>query len=133
MNRIIIKIAAVAVLAIPMILYANEKPVIAPDFKLKNHDGKEVKLADYKGKIVVLCQWARQNQPAMCGLKPASNLLPYISSFLHSPKHFGVLYASNPEGSRSVSLGPAAEREWAPNKLVGASPPQAERDRPARY
>jgi peroxiredoxin len=62
MNRIIIKIAAVAVLAIPMILYANEKPVIAPDFKLKNHDGKEVKLADYKGKIVVL-EWINQECP----------------------------------------------------------------------
>jgi peroxiredoxin len=28
----------------------------APDFALKNQDGKEVKLSDYKGKIVVL-QW----------------------------------------------------------------------------
>ncbi|MFC1781843.1 hypothetical protein ACFLZ8_06245 [Planctomycetota bacterium] len=36
------------------------------------------------------------------------------------------------ECARSVSLGPAALREWATNKLVGASPPQAERDRPAR-
>jgi hypothetical protein len=78
------------------------------------------------------CQWARQNQPPMCGLKPASNLLPYIPNFLHNLKQFGILSLSIPEGSRPVSLGPAAEREWAPNKLVGASPPQAERDRPAQ-
>jgi peroxiredoxin len=62
MNREIMKIAAVAVLVIPMILYANQKPVKAPDFKLKNYDGKEMKLADYKGKIVVL-EWINQECP----------------------------------------------------------------------
>ena len=31
-----------------------------------------------------------------------------------------------------MSLGPAARREWASQKLVGASPPQAERDSPAQ-
>jgi peroxiredoxin len=61
MNKII-KIAAVAVLAVPMLLYANQKTVKAPDFKLKNHDGKEVKLADYKGKIVVL-EWINHECP----------------------------------------------------------------------
>ena len=55
-------IAALTVLAIPMMLYADEKPVKAPDFKLKNHDGKEVKLADYKGKIVVL-EWINHECP----------------------------------------------------------------------
>ena len=55
-------IAALTVLVIPMMLYANEKPVKAPDFTLKNHDGKEVKLADYKGKIVVL-EWINHECP----------------------------------------------------------------------
>ena len=62
MNRIIIKTAAIAVLTVPMMLYANQKPVKAPDFKLKNHDGKEVKLADYTGKIVVL-EWINHECP----------------------------------------------------------------------
>ena len=62
MNKMIIKIAATAVLAVPVMLYADEKPVKAPEFKLKNHDGKEVKLADYKGKIVVL-EWINQECP----------------------------------------------------------------------
>ena len=62
MNNKIMKIAAFAVLAIPMMLYANQKPVKAPDIKLKNHDGKEVKLADYKGKIVVL-EWINHKCP----------------------------------------------------------------------
>jgi peroxiredoxin len=62
MNKIIIKTAAVTVLAVPMLLFANQKPTKAPVFKLKNHDGKEVKLADYKGKIVVL-EWINQECP----------------------------------------------------------------------
>jgi thiol-disulfide isomerase/thioredoxin len=31
---------------------------IAADFTLKNMDGKETKLSDYKGKVVVLDFWA---------------------------------------------------------------------------
>lgn len=62
MNKQIVKIAIVAFLAVPMLLFANQKPTKAPDFKLKNHDGKEVKLADYKGKIVVL-EWINQECP----------------------------------------------------------------------
>jgi len=62
MNRIIIKITAIVVLAIPIMLYANEKPVKAPDFTLKNYDGKEFKLADFKGKIVVL-EWINPECP----------------------------------------------------------------------
>jgi len=62
MNNTIVKIAVLAVLAVPVLLYANGKPVKAPDFKLKNHDGKEVKLADYKGKIIVL-EWFNQECP----------------------------------------------------------------------
>ena len=56
MNKTIITIAAAAVLVAPILFAADEKPMKAPDFTLKNYDGKEVKLADYKGKIVVL-EW----------------------------------------------------------------------------
>lgn len=62
MSRIIIKITAIMFLALPMMLYANEKPVKAPDFILKNYDGKEFKLADLKGKIVVL-EWINPECP----------------------------------------------------------------------
>ena len=67
MNRTIVAITAAAVLAIPMLLSAGEKNAKAPDFTLKNYDGTEVKLADYKGKIVVLewfnyeCPFSRYN------------------------------------------------------------------------
>jgi peroxiredoxin len=48
-------------------LFAEEKaektgPVKAPDFTLVNYDGKEVKLADYKDKIVVL-EWLNYECP----------------------------------------------------------------------
>ena len=62
MSKKIMKIAVLAVLAVPMMLYANQKTVKATEFNLKNHDGKEVKLADYKGKIVVL-EWFNQECP----------------------------------------------------------------------
>jgi peroxiredoxin len=62
MNKTIITIAIVAVLTALMALYADEKPAKAPDFTLKNYDGKEVKLADYKGKIVVL-EWFNYECP----------------------------------------------------------------------
>src|SRR4030042_766607 len=62
MNKIIVTIAIAAVLAVPVSLYADEAPKKAPDFALKNYDGKEVKLADYKGKIVVL-EWFNYECP----------------------------------------------------------------------
>lgn len=63
---------------------ASDKPAIgqaAPDFTLKDVDGKEVKLADYRGKIVVLhfqsmnCPWDAGYQPILdkvaSGYQPA--------------------------------------------------------------
>ena len=62
MRKIFITIVIATVLGAPIILYAAEKPAKAPDFSLKNYDGKEVKLADYKGKIVVL-EWFNYECP----------------------------------------------------------------------
>ena len=62
MNKVMLTIAAAAVLAVPMLFAADEKPNKAPDFTLKNYDGSEVKLADYKGKIVVL-EWFNYECP----------------------------------------------------------------------
>jgi peroxiredoxin len=62
MNKIIISVAAAAVMAAPILFAEDEKPAKAPEFTLKNYDGKEYKLADYKGKIVVL-EWFNYECP----------------------------------------------------------------------
>ncbi len=60
-------IITAAVLSMSMLFAADPKSTKAPDFTLKNYDGTEVKLADYKGKIVVLewfnyeCPFSRYN------------------------------------------------------------------------
>lgn len=67
MYKTLLTIAAAAVLAVPVLLIAGDKPAKAPDFTLKNYDGTKVNLADYKGKIVVLewfsyeCPFSRYN------------------------------------------------------------------------
>ncbi len=62
MNKTIVAIAAAAALAAPILLAADEKPKKAPEFTLKNYNGKEVKQADYKGKIIVL-EWFNYECP----------------------------------------------------------------------
>ena len=62
MNKTILILTIAAVFISPISLYAAEKSMKAPDFTLKNYDDKEVKLADLKGKIVVL-EWFNYECP----------------------------------------------------------------------
>ena len=61
MNKIMITIAAVVIVAIPLIA-AAENNAKAPEFTLKNYDGTEYKLSDFQGKIVVL-EWLNYECP----------------------------------------------------------------------
>ena len=59
--------ALVSLMIAGPVLYGQEqaaktKPATAPDFALKNYDGREYKLADLKGKIVVL-EWFNYECP----------------------------------------------------------------------
>src|SRR4030042_3355791 len=62
MNKIFIPIAAAVILTATMLFAEEQKPAKAPEFTLKNYNNKEVKLADYKGKIIVL-EWFNYECP----------------------------------------------------------------------
>lgn len=62
MNKTILTIAAAAALAAPILLAAEQKPTKAPDFTLKNYNGKDIKLAKYKDRIIVL-EWFNYECP----------------------------------------------------------------------
>src|SRR4030042_4168580 len=62
MNKIFIPIAAAVILTATMLFAEEQKPAKAPEFALKNYNNKEVKLADYKGKIIVL-EWFNYECP----------------------------------------------------------------------
>ncbi len=52
----------------------------APDFKLKAADGKEVKLSDFKGKVVIIDFWATWCGPCKASFPGMQKLVDYYSN-----------------------------------------------------
>ena len=88
-NRKLYVVAFITVLAISLVsvvAFAKIKTVNAPDFVLKSADGKNVRLSELKGRIVMLNFWA-----TWCG--PCAEEIPHLNELHESfdPYDFELL------------------------------------------
>ena len=62
MKTMIMTIISIMILSMPFVLASENDSIKAPDFALKNYNGKVYKLSDFQGKIVVL-EWMNYECP----------------------------------------------------------------------
>ncbi len=73
---------------------------IAPDFTLLTHDGKEVKLSDYKGKVILLDFWATWCPPCV---KSVPDLIAIHSEFEGEAVVIGVSLDKETNSDKDVA------------------------------
>ncbi len=86
-------------ISVPKIATANSAPALAPDVTLKDLDGKDLSLAQYKGKVVLVNFWATWCEP--CQVE-----IPWLIEIQqkYAAKGFTVLgIAMDDDGARVVT------------------------------
>jgi peroxiredoxin len=99
--------ALAAVLAYPLNARADAQPVqrgaSAPDFALKDLDGRNQRLSEFRGDVVVLTFWAGWCGECLELLEQLDSTLPAASGEATSPVLLGVSLEAKPERARSVA------------------------------
>jgi peroxiredoxin len=93
----------------------GQLPTVAPDFTVTGHDGKQVKLSDFRGKVVLLNFWA-----SWCGVCKSEK-----PSLEEMTRHMA--------GDQFAVVTLASDKEWKPvqEALPNGSPFQVFLDPPA--
>ncbi len=78
----------------------GQLPVAAPDFTVVGHDGKQAKLSDYRGRVVLLNFWAswcgvcKAEKPALAAMAADMSSNDFVVLTLASDKNFGDAMAA---------------------------------------
>ena len=97
----VVPVPAAAVKPLAEKLTRPDKPSPPPDYAFLDEHGKSVKIADYKGKVVVLNLWATWCAPCRAEMPTLARM---AASYKDKPVEFVALSIDNPEAAAKARL-----------------------------